>query len=300
MTPTNFRRPRPGFTLVEMIVVLAIVASLAALTVGVLRPAREDYLLGVATSQLQGWLVNARQYAGRDRVVTGIRLLPGTDADPGLVASLQIIQQPDGFGGGRASVAEPGNVVDFTGVDLCGGFGADAPEFWPVQPGDYLELQGGGPVYRVERVLSGTRLRVAQTSARPAISAAVPATSEYRITRAPRPMAGMATLLLPKGVVIDLSTPYAPYGPQQPPVDVLFTPAGPTAGRGIAADKIVLWLRDDSRAARQAIAPQTLVTVYTATGLIAAHAVDVTPDPAQPGRYLHPYRFLEDGRSSGL
>jgi prepilin-type N-terminal cleavage/methylation domain-containing protein len=296
MRPT---RQRAGFTLVEMLVVMAIVAALAALTVGIMRPVRDGHLLSVATSQLQGWLVNARQYAGRDRVVTGLRLLSGSDGDARLVTALQFIQQPDGFGGGRATVAEPGDVVDFTGVDFTGGFGRDTTELWPVQPGDYLELQGGGVVHRIDRISSGNRLQLARTSPGPAIRLPIPATSEYRIIRAPRPMPGMPLLLLPKGVVIDLAMPYAPYGPQQPPVDVLFTPAGPLAGRGTVADKVVLWLREDSRAPG-GVVPQVLVTVYAATGFIVAHPVDVTPDPADQRRYLHPYRFIEDGRSSGL
>jgi prepilin-type N-terminal cleavage/methylation domain-containing protein len=296
-------KPEPtpaGFTLVELLVCLAIVASLAALTVGVLRPAREDHLLGVAVSQVQGWLVNARQYAGRDRVVTGLRFLPGTDGDARLVTALKFIQRPDAFGGGRASVAEPGNFVDFTGVDLYGGFGPEAPELWPVKPGDLLELQGGGAIHRIDRIVAANRLQLIQTSTRPAIVSPVPATSEYRIERVPRPMAGMPPLLLPKGIVVDLATPYPPYGPQQPPLDVLFTSAGPLAGHGAVADKVVLWLRDESRATRGTVAPQALVTVYAATGLIAAHPVDVTPDSTEPGRYRHPYRFTEDGRSSGL
>jgi len=283
-----------------MLVVMAIISALAALTVGIMRPFREGQLLTVAASQLQGWLVNARQYAGRDRVVTGLRLLPGTDGDVRLVTALQFIQQPDEFGGGRASVSEPGNVVNFTGVDFTGGFGPDNPAFWPVQPGDHLELQGGGTVHRIDRVLGASRLQLVQTSARPAIPLPIPATSEYRIIRAARPMSGMPPLLLPKGVVIDLATPYPPYGPQQSPVDVLFTPAGPLAARGAVVDKVVFWLRDDSRPTPGGVVPQTLVTVYAATGLIVAHPVDVTPDPAEPGRYLHPYRFTEDGRSSGL
>src|SRR5439155_20701225 len=100
-------------------------------------------------------------------------------------------QQPEGFGGGRAAVAEPGKVVDFTDVNFHGGFGPDAPELWPVRPGDYLELQGGGPMHRIEKVLTGSRLRVVQSSPTPPFPLAIPATSEYRITRAPRPMAGM-------------------------------------------------------------------------------------------------------------
>src|SRR5207244_11957833 len=73
MRPVTLRGPRAGFTLVEMLVVLAIIAALAALTVGVLRPYREGHLLTVGANQLQGWLINARQYALRDRVSTGLR-----------------------------------------------------------------------------------------------------------------------------------------------------------------------------------------------------------------------------------
>src|SRR5437899_338806 len=98
---------RSGLTLVEMVVVLTIFLTLTALTLAVIRPFREDRLLTVAANQLQGWLVTARQYALRDRVPTGLRLLPAV-GDARLITLLQFIRQPDSVGGGRAMVAAPG------------------------------------------------------------------------------------------------------------------------------------------------------------------------------------------------
>jgi hypothetical protein len=71
----------------------------------------------------------------------------------------------------------------------------------------------------------------------------------------------------------------------------MFSPSGTVIGQGAASDKIIMWVRDvvlgnDS-------ADQTLVTVYTRTGLIAAHPVDITPG-------ADPYHFTYDGLSSGL
>src|SRR5438067_1220625 len=118
---TGRPRRRAGLTLVEMVVVLSIFLTLAAMTVAVIRPVREDRLVTVAASQLQGWLANARQSALRDRVPTGLRLLPAAGGDPQLVTAVQFIQQPDSLGGGKVSVAEPGATVDFDGFDLYGG-----------------------------------------------------------------------------------------------------------------------------------------------------------------------------------
>jgi prepilin-type N-terminal cleavage/methylation domain-containing protein len=292
---------RAGFTLLEMVVVLTIVLTLTALTVAVIRPWREDRPLTVAANQVQGWLVAARQYALRDRVPSGVRLLPAAAGDPRLVTTLQFVQQPDSVGGGKVSVAEPpGSVVDFQGFDLFGGAGPDDPGRWPVQPGDYLELRGG-PVHRIESILSASRLAVAP----PSLPFAFPPTADYRILRSARPIVGLPPLPLPRGVVIDLGVPYPPYGGRQdPPVDILFTPAGGLQGRGAVTDKVILWLRDGERPARpggQTFAgPQALVAVYAASGLIAVHPVDDTPDPVDPNRYGHPYRFTQDGRSSGL
>src|SRR5947209_17332750 len=91
---------RRGFTLVEMLVVLALMLVLAALAVAFVPRMNERAKTPRGASQLQMWLLVARQWAKRDHVPTGIRLQAGriypTPATPNVnyVSDIQYIQQP--------------------------------------------------------------------------------------------------------------------------------------------------------------------------------------------------------------
>src|SRR5207237_3702592 len=90
---------RHAFTLVEMIVVLAIVLALSALAVALAPRLGERQKTRRAADQLQGWFGIARQWARRAHVPTGIRLLPGrllpnpVNFNSNYVTELQYIQQ---------------------------------------------------------------------------------------------------------------------------------------------------------------------------------------------------------------
>jgi len=91
---------RRGFTLVEMLVVLALMLVLAALAVAFVPRMNERAKTPRGASQLQMWLLIARQWAKRDNVPTGIRLQAGrlypnpATANANLLSDLQYIQQP--------------------------------------------------------------------------------------------------------------------------------------------------------------------------------------------------------------
>src|SRR5262245_2135502 len=99
--PTGAWR-RPGFTLVELIVVISIVILLATLAVVFLPSFADTQRAGQGAEQLQKWLLIAKQRALRDQVPTGVRLIVSpVDArkNPSLVAvrDVEFIQQPDAF-----------------------------------------------------------------------------------------------------------------------------------------------------------------------------------------------------------
>src|SRR5438445_8428315 len=89
-----------GFTLVEMLVVLSLMLVLAVLAIAFVPRMNERAKVPRGASQLQMWLLIARQWAKRDNVPTGIRLQAGrlypnpatplTDYRP----DFQYIQQP--------------------------------------------------------------------------------------------------------------------------------------------------------------------------------------------------------------
>src|SRR5947209_8657792 len=83
--------PRAGFTLVEMLVVITIFAILAGLAVLIFPRLQDSTRISRGADSVQGALFMAKQWALRDHLPRGVRLLYGSD---GLVHSLQFIEQP--------------------------------------------------------------------------------------------------------------------------------------------------------------------------------------------------------------
>jgi prepilin-type N-terminal cleavage/methylation domain-containing protein len=109
---------RRGFTLIEMLVVLALMLVLAALAIAFVPRMNERAKTPRGVSQLQMWLLIARQWAKRDNTPTGIRLQTGrlyptpATPNPSYVSDLQYIQQPLAYHaydqtGGNDSFVEP-------------------------------------------------------------------------------------------------------------------------------------------------------------------------------------------------
>src|SRR5437764_15090378 len=92
-----------GFTLVELLVVLALILVLTALAIAFVPRMNERAKVPRAASQLQMWLLIARQWAKRDNVPTGIRLNAGSlypnPATPNVnyVTTLNYIPQPQPY-----------------------------------------------------------------------------------------------------------------------------------------------------------------------------------------------------------
>ncbi|MBI1913632.1 MAG: prepilin-type N-terminal cleavage/methylation domain-containing protein [Planctomycetes bacterium] len=318
-TPCQNRpRRRPGFTLIELLVVIAIITSLLGLLVligpGIIKS--EKAARGAQT--VQGILFVAKQQALRDRNPYGIRLLResnnptnadgSTNPDYYRVRSFQYIQQPADFTGGTVSVTPPSTTITVTGVDLSGGLGTSDPSLWPVQPGDFIQINTD-PFYKITGVNVSTPTSATITIDRPYAGGGSTGTIQYRIARSPRPVPGEDTVLLPDDVIVDLSLfdPTQPYNAQTNPyhswltpdpvtgnLDILFAPSGVILTGGLNG-KIILWVRDEdlsNRSVPSAPGEQTLIYIVTRTGQIAAYAVDTSGG--------NPYSFTLDPRGGGL
>jgi type II secretory pathway pseudopilin PulG len=288
------RSERGGWTLIEIVVVMALLIVLATLALAISPRLLEQAKAARGAGQLQGWLLVARQLALRDRTPTGLRMQ--VDAD-GYVRQLAYIQQPDDFSGGgpcRGSSGQNPLLFD-PPTDFTGGQ-PGSPDQFSVQPGDYLELNGGGPVHQIQGVRGGTALDLV-------IPATLPGTPTWRILRQPRLLVGEQTLPLPLDVAIDLnpgrsqgvpvrSVPPPP-GSKQPPTafwEILFAPSGAVIGKGTVGAKIFLWVRDVTFEDPDEGEP-TILAVQVRTGFISAHPVNRSGDP---------YLFASDDRSSGM
>jgi prepilin-type N-terminal cleavage/methylation domain-containing protein len=295
-----------GFTLIELMVVIALILVLTAIAVFIVPSMFGQQRASEGASQLQGWLLIAKGRALRDQAPRGIRL--NIQAGNQFVTDLQYIEQPPDYGVNGSSmngVSVGDTTVNFTGTNFTGGF-ANVPQY-PVQPGDYLELKGGGPLYQIASVASPTQLTLTS-----AITSQVNATTQYRIIRQARILPGEDTLSLPQDVAIDLGLSglgstniqniqnggggHIPFTANAT-LDILFDRNGTVVGQAAAFDKIVLWVRDVTLAGPAANSPgegdQSLITIYCRTNGLAGTAANFDANIGGGDWYY----FTRDGRS---
>ena len=262
--------PHSAFTLVELLVVIALIMVLGGIAVMFVPRIEEGQRAARGASLLQGWLNIAKQRALRDQQARGLRLY----VSGGIVTDCQYLDQPDDFTGGTLTATAGSNTVTIT-ADLSGGFANSS--LWPVQPGDYLLIQSSGLVHQITANNGSNTLTLAS-----ALTYGVNATPNYRILRAPR-VSGEEKLSLPQNIAINVATnatyAAAPFGNalatnSDGNIDILFAPSGNVIGDQAGTDKIILWVCDTSLANTPWDGEPTLITVYTRSGLVAPVPVD--------------------------
>jgi len=290
-TATNSARTRAdGYTLVELIIVIAIIAMLAAMTVALWPAFRSSTATTLNADRVQGMLLASKSQATRDKVPTGVRLILSNNDPNNLNAVTQLIyiSQPTPFAppaGSLLGATSASSTVSFSGsVDFTGGLTAVTD--YPVQTGDYLEINGGGPVHKIAAV-AAQQLMLVDT-----ITVATN-TANWRIIRQPRPIPGEESVDLTGHVIIDLDPTLSlnvPVRIVQPPgsptpapvryIEILFSPSGSVIGQGTTSnDKIILWVRDPQQA-KVTDGQPVLIAIQIGTGLIGGYPVDASgPDP---------------------
>lgn len=293
---------RPAFTLIEILVVLALIGVLAGLAIYFVPSFQTSERAARGGTNLQGWLNSARQRALRDQAPRGVRILfenidvTTNPADKIIQATkCQFIEQPDDLGGGRYW-----NGTQFDSLTLRTG-AADAQGRYSqltvnganfndgsVQAGEYLEINGSGLVHYIGSV-SGNQMTLLIGLQYPITTA----TPSFRIIRKPR-VVGDELFDLPRTVVIDAATnayyniplPIEMPVPPNGHLDILFSPNGSVLSPN-ATDRIYFWVRSTDEDAEYAV-PQkyflgepTLIVVYVNSGLVAAYPVN-SGNPANP------------------
>src|SRR5579884_4093073 len=279
--PVSTRGPRRAFTLVELLTVMAIIAIIATLTALFFPNFDTRRKTASGADQLSGWLLIAKQRARRDGLPTGLRFTVTNNA----CNTVNYIQQPDDVAVGYVS-ATNGTSVTLKNVTVPLTSGSTL-----VQAGDYLELFGGGLLYRVTAVGQGgttVTLTVNQTPNTPPLptNAGLTATApNYRIIRQAQPISGEPPLNLPDTVIIDFSVNATngnqPLSNLQPSnsgnYDILFDQTGKVVTQKTGSTPIFLWVRDgsSSNANDLLVGNPTLIVVQPRTGFIVNAPVNV-------------------------
>jgi Tfp pilus assembly protein FimT len=276
---------RAAFTLVELLVVIALIMILAGLAAAFLPAIGESARAAQGGTMLQQWILTAKQKALRDQVPCGLRLLPGA-TNGTQVTTCQFIEQPDDF------PLVSGSTVKTVGTNLSQ-VTVSLNLTNEVAANDYLEVLGSGLMHKILTV-NGSGTTTTLTLASPLPFAITTPTQQYRIVRAPR-VTGDDLLQLPSSVIIDLST-NTTYGNPLPTVnsdgsyDILFAPSGEVISPGTTTANINLWVCDTFTPATPGAGDQTIIAIYVRSGATAAQ-------PPAPG--TTPYTFITDGRTSG-
>lgn len=290
---------RPGFTLVEMLVAITIIITLAAILVLILPKFNQQQQATRAGQQVQGWFLLAKQWAIRDVAERGLQI--SSDG-----TTLTYVQTPADFSPGTQIssnnfMIRPLMVTLNTNTVTLASTGQppwnqSTPNFIPnpqnpaVNAGDYLLIPGEN-AHQIQAV---TPHRLTLWSNITAVSGSQPS---YRIVRQPQAIPDEATLQLPTNMIIDINNGTTKYTSLNVPSNntIMFSPSGAVTEAGAAFEKIILYVRDNSLSSSTDGEP-TLVTIYTRTGFIATYPVNTDPNLGNGD----PYYFTNQGQASGM
>lgn len=330
MTRTR-RSPRPGFTMIELLVVIGIIIVLASMLILISPRFAEDQRTTRGADHVQGWMFVAKQRAYRDQQPRGVRLVLGANNQ---VSELIYIERPEDLRG------EPD--PNYTGLPFDPGDtnhnhiqvpfqNSNANVFianWDLQTGD-LVMRGDFfklntyetqpyNIHRIESVqfpvlanlpnsgkqVQGTLLTLRAEDGTPSNvvpggSIPLDADTRYQIIRQARPLTGEPPLAMPRDVVVDLgidpattqSRSVLPGLGLPDQLDILFSQRGQVMGGNANGGKIILRVRQGDKPDNYG--EQIYIVIHTRTGLITAHPVNLT-DP------LDPFKFTRDAKDSGM
>jgi prepilin-type N-terminal cleavage/methylation domain-containing protein len=300
---------RSAFTLIELLIVISLIVVIAGIGFLTVPLFTSQQRASSNASIIVAWLGDAKVQALKQQQATGVRLvLDQTNPTQKFVREMYYVQTPDDFTGAQTggvlssampypgpppqqSLTEP-TLLTFTNVDFSGGLDLTNPVDWPVQSGDFLEINGGGLLYQIVSVFPQKNSFTVSRQ-----TTITQATSNWRIIRQPRRITGEDSLTLNGNAVIDLNPGVSQNVPQRVVsgltyYEILFAPNGGVVGRGTkTSNAIVLWVRDSTQALATDNEP-VLISIQARTGFIGTYQVDTTgPDP---------YSFTRDPRASGM
>lgn len=277
---------RKGFTLVELLVVLVIIAALAALIAFTLPGFQQRSRAAKGGQAVQAQLTYARQRAQYEQTPRGVRFhMEQNAAGWWVVRVMQMIEQPDDWKAAQPPNSTVGRLVadasnDPKYVKVVGGTNGD------IDPGDYLEVNGTGQPHLIVAVgpsdpMQPTVIDKVQLADPGLPNALTSPVEEYRVMRAYR-VSGDEPVRMPDEVVVDcdMFAKYAALNDKFDPIfpkivyagavpqyfDIMFSPRG--AGINAPGSKTILWVRVEKDT--EFDHNPTLVVVSNLTGNVSA------------------------------
>ena len=234
---------RRGMTLVELLVVMSIMLTFAAITAAFYPSISSDNQIAQASNKIQNLLVGARQKARRDNNVTGVRFFPDLN-NPSAATQMMLVQKPVDLTGNSLSakiVYSPPNIISFSD---------NANNPWPVwgfATGEDLIMANDILVDPLTN--NSTKITVKGASANQMLinsAFCTPTFStplNYKIIRQARIVPGEEAFPMPEGYEISLGANFS--GPRVNPsdssIDVCFEKTGAVYQIDFAAN-VYIWV----------------------------------------------------------
>jgi len=294
---------RRGMTLVELLVVMSIMLTFAAITAAFYPSISSDNQIAQASNKIQNLLVGARQKARRDNNVTGVRFFPDLN-NPSAATQMMLVQKPvDLTGNNLAPVSVnigfiPPNIVSFSD---------NANNPWPVwgfATGEDLIMANDILVDPLTN--NSTKITVKGASANQMLinsAFCTPTFStplNYKIIRQARIVPGEEAILMPEGYEISLGANFS--GPKVNPsdssIDVCFEKTGAVYQIDFAAN-VYIWVHKTG--STKYAEDDAIIGIQRNNGKVSVFPVGLVDFSNAGNTSLHnPFMFARNPTNEGL
>lgn len=223
---------RKGMTLVELLVVMSIMVTFAAITAAFYPSISSDNQIAQTANKIQNILVGARQKARRDFNATGVRFFPDA-TNPSSATQMMLVQKPVDLTGLSlgASLHQPQLLTNPTNPTII----QFSIPVWGFPTGEdlimandiFVEPVTNNSTQILSKGVLNTQMIIKSNFYSPNINPANPILN-YKIIRRPRIVPGEEAIPMPDGYEILLGANF--YGPKVNPsdssVDVCFEKTG--------------------------------------------------------------------------
>jgi len=302
---------RRGMTLVELLVVMSIMVTFAAMTAAFYPSISSDNQISQTSNKIQNLLVGARQKARRDNNVTGVRFFPDIN-NPSAATQMMLVQKPvDLTGnslGAKIAFSSP-NIVSFFLPD-------NTPYFvWGFATGEDLIIANDilvDPLTNNSTNIIGRRyipptntpdnksMLINSAFCTPNFSAPL----NYKIIRQPRIVPGEEAIPLPEGYEILLSPNGINcfFGPKVNPgdssIDVCFEKTGAVYQIDFASN-VYIWVHKTG--STKYSEDDAIIGIQRNNGKVAVFPVGLVDFNNATNSNLHnPFMFARNPTNEGL
>lgn len=291
---------RRGMTLVELLVVMSIMVTFAAITAAFYPSISSDNQIAQTSNKIQNLLVGARQKARRDNNVTGIRFFPDTN-NPIAATQMMLVQKPVDLTGsslGANIVFLPPNIISFSD-------NANNPyPVWGFATGEDLIMSNDilvDPLTSNSTKITGkggasNQMLINSVFCTPTFSTPL----NYKIIRQARIVPGEEAIAMPEGYEIFLGANFS--GPKVNPndssIDVCFEKTGAVYQIDFAAN-VYIWVHKTG--STKYSEDDAIIGIQRNSGKVAVFPVGLVDFNNSGNTNLHdPFKFARNPTNEGL